>query len=110
MLRQAGLPTITRPHDLRHAHATHVMAQRADLRTISDRLGHASAGFTLDVYGQALRGRRRQAAESLPPASLEGSGRQLPADAVRDSDRRAPRRFYAHKRAYCCVKICAMRR
>ncbi len=38
-------------HDLRHTHVAHLIAQGIDPLTISRRVGHASASFTLDRYG-----------------------------------------------------------
>ena len=47
---QAGIP-VTRFHDLRHTYATLALEQRADIKTVSANLGHATVAFTLDVYG-----------------------------------------------------------
>jgi integrase len=43
---RAGLPPI-RLHDLRHTHATHLLAAGVNAKVVSDRLGHASVAFTL---------------------------------------------------------------
>lgn len=40
-----------RPHDLRHSCATVALASGADIKSVQDLLGHATASFTLDVYG-----------------------------------------------------------
>jgi integrase len=48
-VRDAGLPRITF-HGLRHTHATLALGHM-DVSTLSARLGHATAGFTLNVYG-----------------------------------------------------------
>ncbi len=61
MARRAGLPRI-RFHDLRHSHASHLFAAGADVKSVSARLGHASASFTLDVYGHLIPGQQAQAA------------------------------------------------
>ena len=37
-------------HDLRHATATHLIANGTDVRTVAGRLRHASPTMTLDVY------------------------------------------------------------
>jgi integrase len=50
-LRQAGLAETTSLHDLRHFHASLLIAQGADILRVQRRLGHASAQTTLDVYG-----------------------------------------------------------
>lgn len=48
-VRDARLPRITF-HGLRHTHAT-LMLGHVDVSTLSARLGHATPGFTLNVYG-----------------------------------------------------------
>lgn len=53
LCRLADLPTI-RIHDLRHLHATIVVASGADPKTLQRRLGHASLAMTLGVYARAL--------------------------------------------------------
>ena len=52
-------------HTLRHTAASQWIAAGADLLTVSRRLGHASASFTLDVYGHMLTGQQGPAAEAL---------------------------------------------
>lgn len=39
-----------RPHDLRHTCATVAIASGADVKSVQDLLGHATASFTLNVY------------------------------------------------------------
>jgi len=52
-LRRRSLPPI-RFHDLRHAHATLMLAQGVHPKVVSERLGHASVGITLDTYSHVL--------------------------------------------------------
>ncbi|MBC1374406.1 site-specific integrase [Listeria sp. FSL L7-1699] len=46
----AGVKTI-RFHDLRHSHASLLIASREDRFTVSKRLGHSSTTFTETIYG-----------------------------------------------------------
>lgn len=39
-----------RPHDLRHTAATVAIASGADVKSVQDLLGHATASFTLNKY------------------------------------------------------------
>ena len=52
-------------HALRHTAASQWIAANVDLLTVSRRLGHASASFTLDVYAHMLPGQQGPAAEAL---------------------------------------------
>jgi integrase len=61
-LARLGLPRI-RPHDLRHGHATYLIAQGVDPRTVADRLGHSSPSFTMQTYVHGVPESARRAAE-----------------------------------------------
>ena len=52
-------------HTLRHTATTHWIMAGADIYSVSRRLGHASAAFTLNVYGHLMKGMQRQAAEAV---------------------------------------------
>ncbi len=52
-------------HTLRHTAATQWIAHDVDIFSVSRRLGHASAAFTMDVYGHLLKGQQRHASEAL---------------------------------------------
>jgi integrase len=52
-LVKEGLPHL-RFHDLRHAHATLMLLQGVHPKVVSERLGHASVGITLDTYSHVL--------------------------------------------------------
>ncbi|HEY7105565.1 MAG TPA: tyrosine-type recombinase/integrase [Acidimicrobiia bacterium] len=63
-VERTKLPRI-RFHDLRHSHATHLLAAGVNMRLVSERLGHATVGFTLDVYAHALPGQQADAAAAV---------------------------------------------
>lgn len=71
--KAVGLPSI-RFHDLRHTHASHLIAAGVGIKTISARLGHASTSFTLDVYGHLMPEDDAQAAAAVA-ALVDGAGR-----------------------------------
>jgi integrase len=52
LLGEDQLPRI-RLHDLRHTHATLLLADGVPVKVVSERLGHASATITLTVYQHA---------------------------------------------------------
>lgn len=56
------LPVI-RFHDLRHTHATLLLKAGVPAKVVAERLGHASAGFTLNVYQHVLPGMQAHAAK-----------------------------------------------
>lgn len=62
--KQAGLEGV-RLHDLRHLHATQLLAAGVPVRTVSGRLGHANAATTLNVYAHFLEASDRQAADVI---------------------------------------------
>jgi len=70
--RAAGLPGL-RVHDLRHAHATLMLAQGVHPKVVSERLGHASVNITLDTYSHVLPGLQAAAAEALDAVLAEPS-------------------------------------
>lgn len=64
LLKSKGLPTV-RFHDLRHAHATLMLLQGVHPKVVSERLGHASIGITLDLYSHLLPTMQAQAAAAF---------------------------------------------
>ena len=64
LLQHAGLPSI-RFHDLRHTFATMAISSGVDVKTLSNMLGHYSAGFTLDTYTHITNDMQRGAAEKI---------------------------------------------
>jgi integrase len=63
-LHQRKLPPI-RFHDLRHSHATLTLAEGIHPKIVSERLGHASIGITLDTYSHVLPTMQTQAADTF---------------------------------------------
>ena len=61
IIKKAGLPHL-RLHDLRHSHASIMLKQGVDPKTISERLGHSSVVITLDTYAHVLPGMQEAAA------------------------------------------------
>jgi integrase len=60
--RAGGYPNI-RLHDLRHFHAFGLIANNVHPKIVQDRLGHASAAFTMQVYGHGSEELQREAVE-----------------------------------------------
>lgn len=66
-------------HDLRHAHATHLLSNGVHPKVASERLGHSKVGITLDLYSHVIPGMQEDAA-----AMLDGA-----LSAARDKGRKA---------------------
>jgi integrase len=60
----AGAPLI-RVHDLRHTFATLLLLSGANVKVVSEALGHASEGFTLAVYSHVLPDMQASAMDSF---------------------------------------------
>lgn len=58
----AGLPDL-RFHDLRHTHASLMLAAGEQLHVVQQRLGHEKPSTTADIYGHAIPGQQKAAAE-----------------------------------------------
>jgi integrase len=65
---QSGL----RFHDLRHAHASLMLAQGTHPKIVSERLGHSGVRITLDTYSHVLPNLQREAAAQLDQFALGG--------------------------------------
>lgn len=72
--RQAGLPEGVTFHSLRHTHASWLVAQGCDLKTLSERMGHASEATTLRIYAHLMPGRDQAAAELFEQAARAAGG------------------------------------
>lgn len=62
--RARGLPHV-RFHDLRHGHATLMLLQGVHPKVVSERLGHASVGITLDTYSHVLPSMQAEAVRAF---------------------------------------------
>ena len=60
----AGLPDI-RVHDLRHSHASLLLASGVNPKVVQERLGHASITLTLQTYSHTIPSLGQQAADKL---------------------------------------------
>lgn len=63
-IKSSGIPHV-RFHDLRHTAASLMLLEGADLKTVSDILGHSSISITADIYAHVFTESRKKAAESL---------------------------------------------
>ena len=52
-------------HDMRHTFATLALKNGVDVRTLSETLGHFSAGFTLSTYVHSTPGMKQSAADAI---------------------------------------------
>jgi len=65
ILKRAKLPAAVRLYDLRHTHATLLLAGGVHPKIASERLGHASTAMTLDVYSHVVPGMQHEAAQLI---------------------------------------------
>ena len=55
----------SRFHDLRHTFAVTSLYAGDDIKSVQANLGHATAQFTLDVYGHVTQTMRKESAERM---------------------------------------------
>ena len=63
-MAEAELPKI-RLHDLRHSYATLALKAGVHPKVVSERLGHATVGITLDTYSHVTPSIAREAADAV---------------------------------------------
>lgn len=64
IVKKMGCPEL-RFHDLRHQYAVIAIKNGDDIKTIQGNLGHATAAFTLDVYGHVTEEMKRNSADRM---------------------------------------------
>lgn len=64
LTEKIDLPKI-RFHDLRHTHATMLIQQNVNVKLISERLGHAEIGTTLNTYSHVLPNMQKTISDEL---------------------------------------------
>ena len=64
VMEEIGSPE-TRFHDLRHSYAVASIRSGDDIKTVQDNLGHATAAFTLDVYGHVTQQMKQDSANRM---------------------------------------------
>jgi integrase len=62
LVRKVDSLPVIRLHDLRHTHATLLLEDGVDVKTVSERLGHDSVQTTLELYGHVTPRMRANAA------------------------------------------------
>lgn len=61
----AGIPETVRLHDLRHTHASFLIAAGENAKVIQERLGHKRVSTTLDIYGHLMDDMQDTAAAAM---------------------------------------------
>jgi integrase len=64
LIRETNLPKVTF-HDLRHLHATTLMALGENPKVVADRLGHSRVQVTLDIYSHVSTELQKQTANKF---------------------------------------------
>ena len=64
LIKEAGVPVL-RVHDLRHTSATLSLANGDNPKIVSERLGHAHIGITMDRYSHVTATMQRESADRL---------------------------------------------
>lgn len=64
LCEEAKVPNIT-VHGLRHTHATFLIEAGANIKYVSNRLGHKNINITLDVYSDVLKEEEKETADMM---------------------------------------------
>jgi integrase len=65
-----------RLHDLRHSHATHMLAAGVHPKIAQERLGHSSVSVTIDLYSHVLPGMQAEAVSRVDAAMQDALNRR----------------------------------
>jgi integrase len=90
ILKDAGLPKL-RFYDLRHTHASLLIAEGVHPKKIAERLGHASIKLTMDLYGHLFEGSDKESAERMQRIFGESCKKSQPVSADNVVELRARR-------------------
>ena len=63
--KQNNIVPVIRFHDLRHTHASLLLLQGVDFKTISSRLGHSSIVTTMNIYAHVIESLDKDAAQKI---------------------------------------------
>jgi integrase len=74
-IRSSSLPRV-RLHDLRHSHATHLLAANVHPKIVQERLGHADITTTMNLYVHVMPGMQEDAAARVNDALAAAIKRQ----------------------------------
>ena len=69
--KRAGITRRLRPYDIRHAHVTQQLDAGADLKAVSQNVGHRSPDTTIKVYQHISGKLQKEAIETLPEISIK---------------------------------------
>ena len=64
IVKKIGAPEV-RFHDMRHSYAVAALQIGDDVKTVQTNLGHATAAFTLDVYGHVTDQMKEESANRM---------------------------------------------
>lgn len=64
IVAEIGRPD-ARFHDLRHSYAVAAIKSGDDIKTVQENLGHATASFTLDIYGHVTEKMKKESANRM---------------------------------------------
>jgi integrase len=81
LVRKCGLAGV-RLHDARHSHASLMLKQGANIKVVSERLGHSNVSITLNLYAHVLPGMQLAAANRFDDI-IAGKSETLPEKTVR---------------------------